>query len=358
MTKILYHPKFEPSESWLRAMLLFYDSVHSIVPKGASYAPSPGVDELRNKVPTAFDTLVPTRQDLEYEWSEYHALHDVLGSLSSGGQGNELRERQRYDRQRGRPRLELGGGVRVHAGKMAEILRDDLIELGLAVQTEEPNWLQVDRRVADLVLSMLANRIVMNRSGFIGTASDHETSFAVAAKGALNRGRGGSAEATLASAILRTEIPADISELPLDRYLDIRNRYAEHRESFRLAMDELQRLYLPDNFQNTDEFQTEIESVVAQFGQRMQELRQGRLEQQVQRWAPVAIGGIVAVVAAVIAAPIVAVSAAGVGIAIQAVQTAQGERPYATHIAQTQALLVKLDRDLNLNRNWLARVFH
>ena len=41
MINTLYHPYFEPEESFLRAMLLFYGTVYSIVPEDAEYAPTP-----------------------------------------------------------------------------------------------------------------------------------------------------------------------------------------------------------------------------------------------------------------------------------------------------------------------------
>ena len=51
---------------------------------------------------------------------------------------------------------------------MADQFRSELIEFGLD-HVEDPPWLRGDRRVADLVLSMLADRMAMNRIGIVGT---------------------------------------------------------------------------------------------------------------------------------------------------------------------------------------------
>lgn len=360
-TRILYHPKFEPKESWLRAALLFYDTVHSIVPRNAPYTVSPRVAELCEKAPDAFVPIPPDERDLKYEWPEYHALSDVLQNLFDRSEGTQLK-RARFDRVGGVPRLDFGEGVEVHWDKVAEKLWADLVNFGLAVPTDDPSWLRVDRRVADLVISMLASRMVMNRSGFVGTASDGVTPFAVAAKSAMNHGQAlkwnqGHAEATLASAVLTAAVPAAIAELPLDRYLDLRNRYEPHRETFRTTMIDLANLYLQSNLHNPDEFKGAVESTVARFSQEMQTLREGQLREKVLKWTPVAIGGVVGIAAAVVTAPIVAVTASGVSFAIAIVQTALGERPYVSKSALTQSLLIDLERELHWNQDWLGRVF-
>ena len=83
--------------------------------------------------------------------------------------------------------------------------------------TLSPLGLPLSRRgCKTLVLSMLAERMAMNRPGVIYTGSDDETSLAVAAKSKLTNSRGLTKEATLASAILTHLIPGDIADLTLD----------------------------------------------------------------------------------------------------------------------------------------------
>ena len=358
MTKVrtLYHPKFEPRESWLRSMLLFYDTVHSIVPQDAGYTPSPGVAALQERVQNAFVPLVPEQEDVRYDWPDYKALTAVLSNLSERG-GKEARVSARLDKAQAVPSIDLGGTVRVHHDKLALMLADDLVDFGLAERTNDPKWLSVDRRVADLVLSMLAERMAMNRPGAIYTSSDQETSFAVAAKSKLTNSRVWKGEATLASAILTAVIPGDIVDITLDRYLEIRKRYEDKREAFRLAMHELQTLYFEASFETPSEFYKELEEVVGKFDRQMQSLREQRFARRVRRWATIAIGGIVSVAAAAIADPTFTIAATAASLTIDVLKNAQGEQFRGTNVAQAQAILVDLERDLRWNRNWLGRVF-
>ncbi len=309
----------------------------------------------------AFVPLVPTEEDLEYDWDNYFALTGVLRELSEQDEGNGARIDAQQDWSEGPPRLDLGGGVKVHTDKMADMLAMDLIDFGLAERTDDPRWLRVDRRVANLVLSMLADRIAdrmaQNQPGIIYTSSDQEPSFAVAAKGELQRGQLWNVEATLASAILTVEIPADLTHLPLDRYLDIRKRYEEKREVFRLAMQEMQTLYFNQSLKNPDELREQLRDVVAKFSRQTQALRAQRFGRQVRSWAPIALGGIASIAAAAIGVPEVSVGAVGVNITLQALKNAQGDRIPQTNVAKAQALLGDLDRDVHWNRNWLGRVF-
>jgi len=353
-TNTIYHPKFEPPEQWLRSMLLFYDTVHSIVPDSAEYRMSPGIVDLNEKATDAFVPLAPTSEDLQYDWDGYKALGAVLRELPAD---EEARSRADFDREEGAPRLDFGRGVQVHHDKMGEMLVHDLVEYGLAQRREDSDWITVDRRVADLVLSMLADRMARNRPGGIYTCSDRETSFAVAAKSDLEHGGNWRPEATLASAILQVEIPEGLVALSTEDYLDLRKRYEDKREIFRLAMQELESLYLDESFQSPEDFQARLKAIVGDFGKEMDKLRQQRAMRRVQRWGPVALGAIVSLGAAAITAPLIGIGAAGVTIALDVLRTAQGDPVAGTNIAKTQSLLAELGKDIRWNRNWLGRVF-
>jgi hypothetical protein len=89
MYATIYHPRFEPDGSWLRAMLLFYDTVHSIVPGGAGYKASPGVARLQDKAPGAFIPLPPDIEDRavfsaeDGVWNRYFALSAFFDDFTS-----------------------------------------------------------------------------------------------------------------------------------------------------------------------------------------------------------------------------------------------------------------------------------
>ncbi|MCK5345507.1 MAG: hypothetical protein KAR20_18990, partial [Candidatus Heimdallarchaeota archaeon] len=209
--KTLYHPHFEPNEVWLRSMLLFYDTIHTIVPDNANYSPSKAVSLILEKDDPAIVPISPNENDLQYDWAHYKALYKVLSELAN--------EKERFLNQKAKfsfkdqvPMLDFQGLTKVHYDKMADMLRLDLLDLGLATKSPEENWLIVDVRVADLILSMLADNIKNNRSSLNTTASDQENSFAVAKCCEIDDNHF-KENAILATSIIASQIPDSIQIL-------------------------------------------------------------------------------------------------------------------------------------------------
>jgi hypothetical protein len=358
LTKTLYHPLFEPRTGWLRSMLLFYDTIHTIVPADAGYTPSSRLVTLLKSIPDALIPLQPSEADLRYDWANYHALIDVLREFPKRpAAGSEKFTPARLDWQDDVPRFELRAGVAVHTDKMGDMLAHDLVAMGLAVRTENAKWLKVERRVADLVLSLLAQRMASRHDDVLGTATDSVTSFAVATRSELRvENKQWSAESVLASRILAAEVPARIDRLPLRKYLEIRDSYREKRDIFRLAMQELSRLHLDGSIGNPQLFQKRLDDVVGEFGAALQDLRQRRLRKLVEQWAPLVIGGVVTVAGWLVHKPIVSSAGVAAKFALEVLKTARPKPAAGTYTAQTQAMLVKLGHDLrNKERSWLAR---
>jgi hypothetical protein len=203
MYATIYHPRFEPDESWLRAMLLFYDTVHSIVPNGAGYETSPGVARLQDKVPEAFVPLAPDIEDRAVFsaekgiWNRYHALTQFLDELGKGAVGAERVSAPFYV-DRGVVHLTLDRAVAVHYDKLVQDFIHALTARDRAIEVEKPidpvahgtgptaRWLYVDKRIARLSLSILAERMRQRRSQIKHTSSDEALCFGVAVKSEMN----------------------------------------------------------------------------------------------------------------------------------------------------------------------------
>jgi hypothetical protein len=163
MYATIYHPRFEPDGSWLRAMLLFYDTVHSIVPDGAGYKASPGVARLQDKAPEAFIPLPPDIEDRavfsaeDGVWNRYFALSAFFDELGDEGVGAERISAPFYV-EGGVVHLTLDRAVAVHYDKLGQQFIDELIARKLAIEVEKPInpvarrtspmswWLYVDNR--------------------------------------------------------------------------------------------------------------------------------------------------------------------------------------------------------------------
>ena len=366
----LYYPRFEPDQRWLRSMLLFHDRVHSIVPAKAGYEPSRGMQELLKADETVFVPLAPAPDDLEYDAQSLRALRTAFERLS------RTRKRKTADSGSDASRwgaLIVRGGsnsmspvdyefsdgleFRIHEAKMGTALLESLRWNGLARDTRDAEWWVVDRRAVDLVLSSLAGRMARNRHDLVYTSTDRVSPFTVVAHDDLETGRW-QPNSSLASAILSASVPAEVAEMPVRRYIDLRKRYADARTTFRLAMDELRTLYLKPEYASAEQLAEALNLIVKDFGKEMDAARRGRGRSLVQEWSPITIGGFVSVGAAIIANPAVGIGAAGVGVTLQVIghMGARKKRP-ETPVSQTQAQLIRLDRDVKWNQKRLGRVF-
>jgi hypothetical protein len=141
MYMTIYHPRFEPDENWLRAMLLFYDTVHSIVPDGAGYKASPGVARLQDKAPEAFIPLQPNIEDRavfsaeDGVWNRYFTLTAFLDELGNEGVSAERISAPFYV-EGGVVHLTLNRAVAVHYDKLGQAFIDELIARKLAIEVE------------------------------------------------------------------------------------------------------------------------------------------------------------------------------------------------------------------------------
>jgi hypothetical protein len=231
-------------------------------------------------------------------------------------------------------------------------------------------WLYVDNRIAALSLSVLAVRMRERRPQIKHTSSDEALCFGVAFKSEMNKetysARRNPArwnqEARLAAAMVRTQIPGDIGELPLDEYLEIRKRYAECRDIFHLAMAEIERLYLDRTFTTEHEFEAAIQDQLRAFATGVEKIKERAETKIFRKWSTITLQRLVPVVAAAAASlfGVPPVAAAGAGAAVSYgldfFKERAGQGGSGTYIHQAQALFASLTRDLS-GEGWMARVF-
>ena len=320
MYATIYHPRFEPDESWLRAMLLFYDTVHSIVPDGAGYKSSPGVARLREKAPGAFVPLPPEIEDravLSAEkgiWKRYYAVTEFLDELGKESTAAE-RVSAPFYAERGVVHLTLDQAVAVHYDKLGQDFIDQLKARNLALEVEAPinpvapsptaRWLYMDKRIASLCLSLLAERMRQRRGTINHTSSDEALCFGVAAKSEMNfrdeDWEKWSGEARLAAAIVKAHVPDELGQLPVDEYLEIRKRYAEYRDTFHLAVAEIEKLHLNHDFASRGELEAAMQRQLDAFAAGIQKIKARTEARRFRKWSAITLQRIVPVARAVAA---------------------------------------------------------
>ena len=350
----LYHPHFEPSETWLRSMLLFYDTIHTIVPKDANYKPSKAISQILDKDEKAVKNISPVRNDLQYEWSQYKALFNVLNEMSNEKE-RFLSQRAKFEYRDQVPILDIPGVVNVHYDKMADLLRMDLLDLGLAVESNEEKWLLVDKRVADLILAMLASNIIKNRHELTTISSDQEDCFAVA-RGCEKDDVRANANAILASSILSTQIPENISELSIQSYFEIRKAFQEKRQSFHLAIKDLNDLYFKRSFAEPQDFQKLLKEVVVDFDTDIKKIKKSETGKRIRKWGTIILGSVVSISAAVMGNPTVSFGAATITAGLQIIQGSQGDSLPGNNITRAQSVLVNIKKELKWNTSRLGRI--
>jgi hypothetical protein len=386
MYSTIYHPRFEPEENWLRAMLLFYDTVHSIVPEGAGYQATPRIARLQDKVSNAFLPLSPNKEDREVfseegGWYRYHALTAFLDELDQEGASAE-RVSAPYYVKNGVVHLTLDHAVAVHYDKLGQMFIDELTARNLALVVEKPvgpttsatsqatgthrstQWLYVDKRIATLSLSLLAERMREHRSEIKHTSSDEALCFGVAAKTEMKREEHRTrwnTQARLATAIVKAQVPDALDELSLDDYLEIRKRYEEYRDTFHLAVAEIETLHLDRTFTTERELEAAIEGQLTDFSAGIEKIKARTQTKRIKKWSAITLQRIIPVIGAVVGThfgmPVLATGAGGVfSYALDFFRERAGQAGPGTYMIQAQALFASLQRDLS-GEAWMTRVF-
>jgi len=238
---------------------------------------------------------------------------------------------------------------------MADMLRMDLLYLGLAKESNEENWLVVDVRVADLILSMLADNIKKHRSEINSTASDHENAFAVTKCCEIDP-HYFRRNSTLASSIITTQIPDQIEKLSVNQFMDIRKAYQDEMENFHIAINDLNKCFLDKDFNNSKEFIEEIKNATNKFDLGVKKIKKSEVSKRIRKWGFITLGGIVSISSAALGSPEISIGSAVFSTALQVVQSSQGEPLPGNSITRAQSLLVNIQRKLKWNTSRLGRI--
>jgi hypothetical protein len=336
-------------------MLLFYDTIHTIVPDLANYTPSKKVYEILEKDADAVKQISPNEHDKKYDWDQYYALLDVLREIAEEG-NIELDKEAKFDYQDGVPTLDIPGSTRVHHGKLADMLQLDLVDLGLARRTPDSDWLVMDKRIADLILSMLANNIKRTRNYIPNTVSDQQDSFAVDAKCDVPTDYK-DRKAILASAILSSQVPESIGNLKIDQFIDIRKEYLDESESFHAAMNDLNELYFQRSFTDPEDFQKLLADIVTKYGRKVEKIKKSTSGKRIRKWGIITLGSIVGVSAAVIGVPELTIGSTVITAGLQVIQVSEQNALPGNNIARSQSLLVDVQKDLKWSTSRMGRIF-
>ncbi|HZE72958.1 MAG TPA: hypothetical protein VE135_25880 [Pyrinomonadaceae bacterium] len=349
--QVLYYPTFEPPELWLRGFLLFFDEVITVVPPDAGFRLSDNAARLLDLLPESFNTIAPSRSDIEIDQSNLDRLRKAFSQIA--------RSVPKADRDSISFEIGHDGSVRIeghiflHYSKTSKEVYDLLKEFGLVKRelsgvpevfglTE--GYSVVNEDASLLLLSHIADKIG-DRNG-IATITDQTFSFSVNALNALTTIHPSGSPIKLASSIINLQIPEEVLFADPKKFKELRDAYQDIRLPFQQMTLELSQLYRLDAINDPEVLQVRIDEIARYLDAELQKLKKSAFGRQVKRWSPIGIGSLATIAGAVIGDPAVAITSAVLSISVQIVQELIGKVPAETSQDKVQRLLGKLQKDI------------
>jgi len=179
--------------------------------------------------------------------------------------------------------------------------------------------LVVQEAASDLILSAIAENI-SRRTG-LDAITDKPIPFAL--NGLNNLGVTeivpGGAEGALLTSLVSVLIPAEVALLDVRKYRDLRESYVSIRGAFKELTANLARINRLDRIQDPKTLSDQVRVASQDFVTQYVNFRKSTYARNFKRWAPLYIGGVLAVVGTLVSPP-VAAGVAGVSLVVQLIQ--------------------------------------
>lgn len=147
----------------------------------------------------------------------------------------------------------------------------------------------------------------------VDAITDQMLPFAIGALNGVPQRTGdiGAAQGALLSCLATVLIPASVASIRIGKYRQLRESYVGIREEFKRLTAELAARHRLGQIQEGEEFIQRVHSLAGCFKQEYQQYRKTRYARQFKSWAPLCIGGVLTVPAALVAPPAAAILAGG-----------------------------------------------
>ncbi len=238
----LYYPHINLSnKNWIKHALLFWDSISRIVPQ--SIEPSDGEDIIKIKYESEFiKDYIPERWDTTSTFLRFS--EDLLPMLESERYFHErflqiARNRRNHlidyrDRRNFFTDIVETSGSYIHIEKIHSDLKNYLFEIGLAIpgRNEWESWVKIDNEIGFLYMTYFAKTISMRKSLPIVTDIEQSFSASIYFDSLINLDYNNQFEYKIGNLLIETIVPKNINNVPLDKILEIRNKYDDERTLF------------------------------------------------------------------------------------------------------------------------------
>src|SRR5438477_2920244 len=223
-SEALYYPEIEPPMRWLRSAALFFDTVRSFVPTDAASSLSQELREFADNT-QAWIPYRPNHETASLLDVSDRTLDQVFKEIAAE-RSNKLRVVIGHD-----GKVQVSDHVFMHASKLCDRVQDRLREhdLVLPQQFTGDEWLLVNKRASDLILSYISDKLAA-LEGWTSITDNEGCYVFNAIQQTVEYQRVDEPEDQVARMLVTNLVPEGIENISLEAYCDLRARYAPIRE--------------------------------------------------------------------------------------------------------------------------------
>ncbi|HXT10550.1 MAG TPA: hypothetical protein VN873_03230 [Candidatus Angelobacter sp.] len=355
MLPVLYYPRFEPDQHWLRSILLLVDGIQRIIPPEACHSDSRRTRELIEVMPEAIKTIVPTDADKDFDDLNFDRLKKAFAKIRDKAERKPDKVIHFHFNDRGN--ATMTGDAWLSSAKLQERVRRLLMEYDLASEVRNPytgrsafvgDTFPANEEASNLIVSYVADRIA-KRTG-MDTITDLEIPHAVQSFDALNLSPltvNRESEGLLVAAIATTAIPVGVSSLTVHEFQELRQSYSDVRIPFNELISSLATYAKLDRQQSAAAAEKRIQLASAEYQRQMKAYRESRFARKFDQWIPIAIKSILAVLAVAAANKEMRLALAAAGIAIDVMKEGIAAQHSPPENEKVFRMLCKMERDID-----------
>lgn len=340
----LYYPSWDPPVAWLRAMLLFYDKINVILPKDVKPNYEPANANVIDLIPDAIGAIRESQYEIDHNKYNFQTIAKAFDYIAEVNPCARSECVKIVIPEKG---VSYDGYSLLHKSKFNDeifkLLKErNLCHPGLNIIAEKPDFLVVNRQASSLILSLIADNYASQEG--IRTLTDRSLFYTVNALSSNYFHGKGSALGHLASAIIRLEVPANLSDLTAKEYVEYRKLFGNVREPFHKALNELYDDNLLSDVTKPDKLEKRVKSIAKEFCDEIEEIRKHKTYSKFKEYTFVTLK-ILAGLCRKIPEPFTKALGTGTQLSVSAYQTLK-PIGYTANIKHTQRLLANFDKDL------------
>jgi hypothetical protein len=274
--------------------------------------------ELQGVIPECLHSISPEAGDVAIENHDISRLTKAFAFLARSRAGRKDKISVVISKS---GTMSISGHVFLHHDKVSPVIHAELRRNNLIIDGLEKNlggFLAVDQSASDLILSSIAES--MSRRIGLDTITDKPIPFALNSLNSLGVTQVTSAdraEGVLLCSLASILIPLEVATLGPHDYRNLRHAYSSIRLAFKELAAELARINRLNRIQDPKHLRDRVKATTADFFQEYRAFRKSRYARTFRKWTPLCIGGLLSMVAKVVAPPSTAPEIAGASLAFQ-----------------------------------------